>query len=343
MEILRSLQEKGSLVSDPTWFIKAGVQRANGVKVTPKPAAGADDAEAEEYDEEDFADEAAEAAPGFAEFPEPEGDEDGQQEDFGGDDFVDFDMGEWAQDPAEMELDEPAAKKGQQTKPELTRTKVEAKAVKNPNAPKRVVGGLHGATGKLVPTRRSYLDNSLNVKGERMDDNDIEQGGAPGPSKLAEMQAKRKVNLLPTPQEKLVQVRDLAVKHGLHLDEDCLKNLARLQYSKAKDLIDEVLLGGRDRRGVNNPSRYLNISCQKAITCLGVEQGLAMELAVTLGCVLSNDALDELASIPRKESHAIIHELADNDEYREDPLEFIKTEVLKCRADMDARPWPSAF
>merc|ERR1712003_111385 len=100
----------------------------------------------------------------------------------------------------------------------------------------------------------------------------------------------------------------------------------------AKDLIDEVLLGGRDRQGVRNPSRYLMLGCQKMTGGLGVEQGLAMELAVSLGVVLNNDALDELASIPRKESHALIRELAKDDEARKDPMGFIQTETRRIRA-----------
>merc|ERR1711870_15468 len=125
-------------------------------------------------------------------------------------------------------------------------------------------------------------------------------------------------------------------------DHNCLKALARLPFHKAKDMIDEVLLGGRDRQGVRNPSKYLALGCQKMTGGLGVEQGLAMELAVSLGVVLNNDALDELASIPRKESHTIIRELSRNTEARTDPLEFIKAEVLRCRAQLDSRPWPPA-
>merc|ERR1712066_662125 len=145
-----------------------------------------------------------------------------------------------------------------------------------------------------------------------------------------------------TPQEKLIQIKNLATKHGLQLDQLCLKSLARLPFFKAKDMIDDVVLGGRDRRGVRNPSRYLTIGCQKMTGGLGVEQGLAMELGVSLGVGLNNEALDELASIPRKEAHAIIRELAVNPEACGEPLDFICTEVLKCRAQLDARPWPPA-
>merc|ERR1712039_359186 len=143
-----------------------------------------------------------------------------------------------------------------------------------------------------------------------------------------------------TPQEKMIQVRDLSIKHGLHLDQLCLKGLARLPFFKAKDMIDEVLLGGRNRKGVSNPSRYLTIACQKMTVGLGVEQGLAMELAVSLGIVLNNDALDELACIPRRDSHAIMREIARNADARKEPMRFIQAEVLKCRSQMDARPFP---
>merc|ERR1712007_289884 len=129
------------------------------------------------------------------------------------------------------------------------------------------------------------------------------------------------------PQEKMIQVRELALKHNLNLDQLCLKSLARLPYFKAKDMIDDVLLGGRNRKGVANPSRYLTIACQKMTVGLGVEQGIAMELAVSLGVVLNNDALDELAAIPRKESHAIIHELARDADARLEPMIYIVREV----------------
>merc|ERR1711979_137179 len=98
---------------------------------------------------------------------------------------------------------------------------------------------------------------------------------------------------------------------------------------------------GRNRMGVANPSRYITIQCQKQINGLGVEQGIAMELAVSLGVVLNNEALDELASIPRKESHSIIREVSNDVDARKNPILFIKNEVLKCRAALDARVFGS--
>ena len=65
-----------------------------------------------------------------------------------------------------------------------------------------------------------------------------------------------------------------------------------------------------------------------------------MELAVSVGVVLNNDALDELASIPRKEAHSVIREVARNPEARMDPIDFIRDEVRRCRAEVDAKPWP---
>merc|ERR1712039_41204 len=201
-----------------------------------------------------------------------------------------------------------------------------------------------GATGKLVPSRQTHQAKQqelMVVKNENAEAGQASTRTASGRMTSAPTPSTR-ANLPMSPQEKMVQVRDLALKHNLDLDQNCLKGLARLPFHKAKDMIDEVLLGGRDRRGVRNPSKYLTIGCQKMTGGLGVEQGLAMELAVSLGVVLNNDALDELASIPRKESHAIIRELAVNPEACGDPLEFICTEVLKCRAQLDARPWPPA-
>merc|ERR1711972_1120347 len=116
-----------------------------------------------------------------------------------------------------------------------------------------------------------------------------------------------------------------------------LKSLARLPFYRAKDLIDEVLLGGKNRQGINNPSRYVTLGVQRMSLGLGVEQGIAMELAVSLGVVLNNEALDELASIPRRESHSIIREVSKDVDARKNPIQFIKNEVLKCRASLDAR------
>merc|ERR1711972_335220 len=111
-----------------------------------------------------------------------------------------------------------------------------------------------------------------------------------------------------------------------------LKSLARLPFYRAKDLIDEVLLGGKNRQGINNPSRYVTLGVQRMSLGLGVEQGIAMELAVSLGVVLNNEALDELASIPRKEAHAIIHDVSNSDEARASPMGFIQEEVQRVRA-----------
>ena len=60
------------------------------------------------------------------------------------------------------------------------------------------------------------------------------------------------------PQEKIVQIRNMSVKIGLNLDQNALKCLARLPFYGARDLLDEVQLGGRNRAGVNNPSNLLS-------------------------------------------------------------------------------------
>merc|ERR1712050_358198 len=97
--------------------------------------------------------------------------------------------------------------------------------------------------------------------------------------------------------------------------------------------------GGRNCTGVADPSRYLTLGVQRMAVGLGVEQGIAMELAVGLGVVLNNDALDELASIPRKESHGIIRQVAASSEARAEPMAFIMAEVEKVRAQMEAKPF----
>jgi len=123
------------------------------------------------------------------------------------------------------------------------------------------------------------------------------------------------------------------------LDDTSLKSLARLPFYKARALIDEVLLGGKNRQGVNNPSRYITLNVQRMSLGLGVEQGLAMELAVSVGVVLNNEALDELASLPRKESFALIREVSLSEEARASPITYIKAQVDKSRAAAEARPF----
>jgi len=334
MDILRGLQEKGQGVSDPTWYIKAAVQRANGVPVTPAPLAPTDGEADEDAGEDHFeVDEDAEdeeaAVMGIPDFEEPEGEDEVVEYDLGEEgeaaawegelagDADDFDAAMGPEEPDEAEAHLPAVAKSA------------PRAAERPSAagPRRVVGGLSGATGKLTPNRPTSL-----VKQEKTEvEYNLLDTGMPPPAKA----------VMPiSPQEKLVQVRNWAVKHGLQLDEPCLKALARVPFYRAKDLIDDVVLGGKDRCGVRNPSRYLMAGCQKIVTGLGVEQGIAMELAVSLGVLINNEALDELASIPRRQSHAIIRELAENAQTRVDPLEYIRAEVLKCRAQMEARPWP---
>lgn len=194
-------------------------------------------------------------------------------------------------------------------------------------APRRAVGGLTGYS-KLVP-RPAYGAGALAVKAEAPDKPELHGTPVAPPVRSMPM----------TPQEKLVQVRGLALKHGLQLDPLCLKGLARLPFYKAKDMIDDVLLGGRSRQGVkNDASRYLTMALQQMSAGLGAEQGIAMDLAVSLGVVLNNDALDELACVPRKESQSIIRQISKDP--RADPLKFIQEEVLKCRAQLDARPCP---
>merc|ERR1711974_179863 len=103
---------------------------------------------------------------------------------------------------------------------------------------------------------------------------------------------------------------EYAVSRGVVLNNDALDELASIPRKESRAIIQEL--------SVRNPSKYLMIGAQKMQSGLGVEQGVAMEYAVSLGVVLNNDALDELASIPRKESRAIIQELSVNAAARED-------------------------
>lgn len=202
--------------------------------------------------------------------------------------------------------------------------------------PKRIVGGLSGATGKLVPTRKNYSALGQQALGMVKSEEGIDE---PEPVPAMPPLVGSSAPPLLTPQEKLLKVREYALKKEFDLDPQCLKALARLAYARARDLIDDCALGGKSRTTVRNPSKYLLIGAQKFQSGLGVEQGIAMELAVSLGVVLNNDALDELASVPRRQAHAIIRILSHNEDARTDPLAYIQTEVLKMRAQSEARPW----
>jgi len=197
---------------------------------------------------------------------------------------------------------------------------------------KRVVGAVTGYN-KQVPKEAKKL---AKVAPRTL----LESDEAPTPDRTSEAPVSSKTAALPiSPQEKMVQVRNLALKVNLHLDDIALKSLARLPFYKARDLIDEVLLGGKNRQGVNNPSRYVTLGVQRMSLGLGVEQGLAMELAVSVGVVLNNEALDELAGLPRKEAHAIIREVSMSEEARASPITYIKAQVAQSRATAEARPF----
>lgn len=342
MSILRSLQEKGVRVSDPTWYIKAAVQRANGIKVAPMPgtAAAKDEATSAIYegDEEEQEEAGTTKAEGGW-------DEETEEVPVGTDGYEDA----WEEDlPYENEEVAAAAYESAATaslgEPVL---QAKTKATKSEPKERRVVGGLTGYS-KLTPTRQTYggTEGGSDVRWweaaalpEGEDGVKTEGEGATPKPAIPEYTSKAS-RLPPTPQQKLVQCRDMALRHGLNLDALCLKSLARLPFHKAKDLIDETILGGKNRKGVNNPSRYLTIGCQKTVTGLGVEQGIAMELASGLGVVLNNDMLDELACIPRKDSQAIIRELAVNQEAAQDAQTYVMNAVMKRRAAMEARPFP---
>lgn len=216
-------------------------------------------------------------------------------------------------------------------------------------AEKRVVGGLTGYS-KLVPARAQEKAKTgqegqaakMQLKQELIEkhpESVVEE--KPAEDKPAEEEGPKKKFYAMTPQEKLVKVKTLTEKRGLDLDQVCLKKLSRLPYHKVKDLVDETCLGGRNRQGVSNPSRYLTIGAEKETKGLGVEQGIAMEFAVSQSLCLSNDCLDELACLPRPRSFEIIRTLAGIEEAAQDPMDYIAEEVLKVRAEMDARPWGS--
>ncbi|CAJ1344150.1 unnamed protein product [Effrenium voratum] len=222
-------------------------------------------------------------------------------------DALDQDWFDWAA------ADEPV-KKPRTSAAELGRQALPLARKKEARAAPRVVGGLTGYR-QLVPARATAQRSYEGVKQEP-------ESSVPKPAPVSGASSRLPI----TPQE--------AWKRKLQLNEESLKGLSRLPFYRAKDLIEEVILGGRKRQGVNNPSRYIINAVQKLSVGL-VPQGIAMELAVSLGVVLNNDALDELASIPRQESHGIIRELARNPALRGDPMQYIQQEVSKCRDQMD--------
>lgn len=295
MAILKGLQEKGNAVSDPTGYIKAAVQRANGV-----PDVGTDS-----YDDPE--DENA---------GEVEGEEFTEMDEYGGGEEAFY-----AAALAEAAEEDEFGQSAPLTPPGAAELAAEMAQRK------RVPGAVHGLKKLTSAPTTSRPITRPKIEFHATDPADQVHHGY-------------KTGLGVTPQEKVIQCRDYASQNGLNLDDGALQALAKLPFYKVKDLIEETLLGGKRRDGVSNASRYITISCQRMSHGLGVEQGIAMELAVSLGVVLNNEALDELASVPRREAHGVIREVAKNEDARTEPLDFIRGEVRKCRAQLDARPFP---
>jgi hypothetical protein len=358
MAILKGLQEKGARVKDPTSYIKSAVQRTNGLIASKaEPELDEDEEEAVQdaeaayyakaggYDFEDPGEKQAEELEGQqAEADEYDWEAGTAAELEAAATIVDAEMAwEEDEDPQLATRTKPAEVQAMISKRNQKTSYFPATAPKEPEKKaesgiKRIVGAVTGYN-KLVPKGAKKLSkvaprSLLETKQEPELDEDETSDVAP------EVAVATRTAALPiTPQEKLVQVRNLALKVGLVLDDIALKALARLPFYRARDVIDEVLLGGKNRRGVSNPSRYIASSVQRMSLGLGVEQGLAMELAVSVGVVLNNEALDELASIPRKESHAIIHELSNSEEARASPITYIRSQVARIRAAAEARPF----
>eukprot|EP00434_Breviolum_minutum_P017815 symbB.v1.2.015724.t1/scaffold1184.1/size176679/4 len=356
MSILRGLQERGTSVPDPTRYIKQAVQRANSSMASAKQEKEEDEEDEEDPAEyEEVVEEEADAADGTAQeeidAAKAEALEASPPEEDVND--IDEDWFDWA--AAEQPK---RSKKRSNEGVTAASVAVPAKAAV-PNRPatppakvRRVVGGLTGYK-QLVPARATEKALAPNrqpvlVKSEAHGEDAADEDPSKEEPKVTAPAPRRPLSSYQTlpmsPQEKMVQVKNYALKNSLDLDDHCIKALTRLPYFRAKDLIDEVVLGGRHRRGVSNPSRYLKFAVEKQSVGLGVEQaemstpseqkGIAMELAVSLGVVLNNVSLDELASIPRQESHAIIRELAGNPSLRSKVNEYIRDEVLKCREQL---------
>jgi len=362
MAILKGLQERGSRVNDPTKYIKTAIQRANSIVTTKAEPEPEDDdmenseqvaeaayyhAEADGYDFEDPAEERAEALEGQEAAAEA-GDMYLYDEEAGNAAemeaaaaVVDAEMANWEEQeqnavpatrtvPSEVRAMISNRNRRTSYYPATEPKETEKKAT---STVKRVVGAVTGynrqvpreakKSAKVAP--RTLLETKQEPEGDEA---------------TPEVAASSKTAALPiTPQEKLVQVRNLALKVKLDLDDNALKSLARLPFYKARALIDEVCMGGKNRHGVHDPSRYITQNVQRMSLGLGVEQGLAMEMAVSMGVVLNNEALEELASLPRKESHAIIREVSLSDEARASPITYIKAQVARMRAASEARPF----
>jgi hypothetical protein len=308
MVILRDLQGLGKRMPDPTGYIQARVTISNGGTADlPEAIANIASAEPMEEAEEDEADKL---------------------------------LKEMEREnkliSAELNLDEPDDDVDIEAILAGSDAKDKQEELSDPLAPakgsKRVVGSVHGLkklTSAPIASRPAEVPRAK----------EMQPASGPSAAMMASVQTARPT-LGISPQEKLVQVREFVMKAGLNLDPPALQALARLPFYRAKDLVEEVLLGGFNRKGVRNPSQYIARGCARLATGLGVEQGIAMEMACGIGVCLNSDALDELASIPRKESHAIIRELAKNQEAQSEPLVFIRDEVHKIRAALDARPFP---
>lgn len=332
MAILRGLHERAATVPDPTRYIKTAVHRANMASVVkeedlPPPEEEVADEEPAQEEEEDVDDVGLWNSRAWtAAKDEDWGEEGGTGDEQWGDE-------QWEAAGSSLTLlKEPRVQKAS--------AKAEAARVAAREAVKRRIVGTVTGYRKCVPARPAYVPPKLEAEEQEPPDG-LEEPLPAGESQPAAAERNSGGQFL-TPTEKLVQVRNVALKHGLHLNEPALKSLARLPFHKSKDIIDDVVLGGRNRSGVTNPSRYIMNQVERMSIGLGVEQGIAMELAVSLGVVLNNDALDELACIPRKESHSIIRELSSNPQARSDPLSIIRAEVLKCRARKEARPFPGS-
>ncbi|CAE7454121.1 unnamed protein product, partial [Symbiodinium sp. CCMP2592] len=323
MSILRGLQERGASVPDPTRYIKQAVQRANTLSAEAEDSSSRvkEEREVDSSLDAPWAEEEDEEEEEIFDWPD-----ESEQANWWDDEDLTSDFAAAVGDENdEAWLDwsaaaEPAPKKPRTDASEAAAAagrRAAARLAEKRDGPRRVVGSVTGYT-QLVPSRatvkRSYeglVKQEIREKQEPEEEDAVESR-----DEFTGVAAVSKATLLPmSPQEKMVQVRNYASKHAVYLDEQCIKALSRLPFYRAKDLIEEVLLGGRQRQGVSNPSRYLMAAVKKMSVGLGVEQGIAMEMAVSLGVVLNNDALDELASIPRQESHAIIRELAQNEEH----------------------------
>jgi len=247
MAILKGLQERGSRVNDPTSYIKTAIQRANSIvttKAEPEPededmedsqraAEAAYYTSADAYNFEDPAEERAQALEGQEAAAEA-GDLDLYDEDAGNAAemeaaaaVVDAEMANWEDQnavpttrtkPLEVRAMISARNKRTSYYPATEPKEPEKKAT---SSVKRIVGAVTGYNKQVPREAKKTFKVAPRTLLETKQEDEMDEAPTPEPTSEAPVSSKRAA--LPiTPQEKLVQVRNLALSQpalGRHFPE----------------------------------------------------------------------------------------------------------------------------